>query len=348
MDVVQVADIGNHGHADVLQLLGGEQLRFAELGPTHAIGVVRVPRGELHAQEWEVVAPLLTPVLDHRLEQRAVLVGAAGVGFALIPDGTLEGERVQRVDHCVVEAGGNIGADGLFALRRVGGVRGVILEFGNRFESGNARPGFGRRAAPRRVNDADGDVQTALDVVAEGVGHRGEPADRFGAALVPLGEVLQVALVVDGCGGGPPFNGEEPEVRVLRTGSNFLRVVATVNGHLHVRLPGADPHLTDRHVLELNLVLTRDLQRIAGPGLGPFGQLDGPFAVLVCLSLDRAGRIALEEADRHFFIRVGFAPHGHIHISLKDHVVREERMRRDVGADEAGRYEHRGSEQINS
>jgi hypothetical protein len=52
------------------------------------------------------------------------------------------------------------------------------------------------------VNDADGHIQAFLEVVAEGIGHRGEAADRVRARLIPLGEVFEIALVVDGRRGG--------------------------------------------------------------------------------------------------------------------------------------------------
>src|SRR5262249_22380083 len=81
--------------------------------------------------------PVVAPVLDHGREQRAVLVGPAGVRLALVPDDALDGEGDQGRDHAVVQVG---------ALEP--------LQPGRVVQDLLARPALGRGAAPRAVDQA--------------------------------------------------------------------------------------------------------------------------------------------------------------------------------------------------
>ena len=96
------------------QLLGGVELGVAEFGIGNAVRVVLAVTigGELHDHERQVAVEPLPPVLDHGREERAVLVGPAGVRFALIPDRALDLELQERVDHRVVERGRRERANG--------------------------------------------------------------------------------------------------------------------------------------------------------------------------------------------------------------------------------------------
>ena len=67
MNVIFVADIGDHGHSDFGQNLGGDGLRLPQLRPIAVAGFfgnlfqrtlfVLVPRRELDSEEGETPAP---------------------------------------------------------------------------------------------------------------------------------------------------------------------------------------------------------------------------------------------------------------------------------------------------
>ena len=82
--------------------------RCASRNSAHALSTgtspSRVIIGQLYDDEGEVLrAPTRAPVGDHRRQQFHVLVCAAGVGLALVPDGSAYTERNQRRDHPVIQ-----------------------------------------------------------------------------------------------------------------------------------------------------------------------------------------------------------------------------------------------------
>ena len=84
-------------------------------------------RGQLHEQEREIaLLPAVAPALNHGREQRPILVGPAGVRFALVPDGPGDGIGLQGGDHAVVEGGRRSGGAAGFGRQR-GGSRQVLV-----------------------------------------------------------------------------------------------------------------------------------------------------------------------------------------------------------------------------
>ena len=67
-----------------------------------AIVIGAVVGGQLYEIERKVaLVPPFPPVRDHQRERFAVLVGTAGIGFSLVPEGSLDGERDQGLQHTV-------------------------------------------------------------------------------------------------------------------------------------------------------------------------------------------------------------------------------------------------------
>ena len=65
---------------------------------------------------------LETYVSDHEREEMPVLVGPAGVGLPLVPDGAADGGSDDRVEHAVVEVrGAVIASDGASGGARLSG-----------------------------------------------------------------------------------------------------------------------------------------------------------------------------------------------------------------------------------
>ncbi len=106
VDVVGVAGIDcdrntRMGHALRRYLLG-----FPHLGPgsvTRRVLAVHVRRQADDVKRKIALAEQLPPIGDHGREELAVLVGALGIGLALIPDRAGERERSDRRQHTVVQ-----------------------------------------------------------------------------------------------------------------------------------------------------------------------------------------------------------------------------------------------------
>ena len=104
------------------------------------------------------------------------------------------------------------------------------------------------RAAPGRVDDAYGGVyffhKSSREEVADGAeAAESALARRFRRADGPFGvdvEAGSVTGLVDG--------GQDAEEWVVRVFDEILAVVAGLDAHLHVALPGAEPDLADKDV----------------------------------------------------------------------------------------------------
>ena len=107
-----VADIDGNGHAGV-----GCSQCLEETFTDRRPGVGFVVR-QLYKKEGKVtLAPHVSPTGDQRGQQRLVVQAgrpAVRVAFALVPDGSTNRIRNQRLDHAIVECGRRI----LVAIRR--------------------------------------------------------------------------------------------------------------------------------------------------------------------------------------------------------------------------------------
>ncbi len=207
MDVIRIADVDRHGHARVRQVQRLE-LRLAQVSPGVSRAPGRPEVRKLDEQEGEfVLAPGAPPVANHGRESPSVLVGAVDVRLALVPDGATDGNPGQRRDHGIVEAcGAPVTQAGILQQRRgrhgtafglslpgqgapliqfrqvvVQPGRSVTngrvplrqqrLEVGVRLEGLPGHPCLHRRAAPRGVDQPDGNAHRLVQVAPEEVAH---------------------------------------------------------------------------------------------------------------------------------------------------------------------------------
>src|SRR5271166_5443886 len=106
MNILRIAHVEADRHGSVGEVEGAPLL-IAE-GPP-GTGAIGLEARDLDVQEGEItLLPLATPICDEGREDPLVEIGAAGaaIGFTLIPDDSLDGERCSRCDHAVEEGGG--------------------------------------------------------------------------------------------------------------------------------------------------------------------------------------------------------------------------------------------------
>ena len=107
MDIVLLADVGDHRNPYFRQNFRSVDLRFAQLRPGAGLTKLGYKRSQLHFQKWKIpFAPIMPPIFDHINEQPSILFGATGVGFALVPNRAFDRERNHRRDHAVIKFGG--------------------------------------------------------------------------------------------------------------------------------------------------------------------------------------------------------------------------------------------------
>ena len=324
MDAVLVADVHRHGHAARRNVAEIAQLGLAQQGRARFVGVFIAVGRNLHVVERQfALRPAFAEHLHEGRHQRPVLVGPQPVRFALVPEEALDGEGYERCDHGVVESAGLVlGTVDLPVSVEEREVE--LLEAAHRLA---VHPCLDGRAAPAGDDDAHGNIQHLLQVAGEVVGRGARRGDGLGGVLLPLRRALLLRRAGRGAVHGAEADrrrGLGPYDRVRRAFDGLVE--ETAHGHLHVRLPGAEPHLADQYVAERQRLTVAQLDRVGASGLrGGHGGL--PAAVAAgggCHGL-RAPR----GADGDFLSGSGFAPELRFGLLLEHHVVAE-----DAGQDD--------------
>lgn len=336
MDFGGIAEIDGGGHRGVGEGEGGH-LRFAKLGPIagHGEGGPGAVVGELDEDEGEGAARLFTPGGNHDREQAAVIVGAAHVGLALVPEDALEAEAHQGMDHGVVEDGG--GALGLVLL--FGFVAGAdrdgigradeAAEIGMGEEGLMGGPGFGGGPSPIAFDEADGVAEAVLEMAGELDGELGEIVGGDGIADFPMALDL-----IEGDDGDGLLDLEEAEAGAVEVASRGMLAggLGIVVGPLHVRLAGADPDFSDENVAEGEAVGGAfDFEGAGRPGGGQV-HLDAPSA----LGVGHGAGMVTTNLDFDDFAGGGLAVNRGARPGLEDHVVAEKGGHADGGRCDAG------------
>jgi len=184
-------------------------------------------------------------------------------------------------------------------------------------------PGLGGGAAPRGIDQADGLLELLVQFTAEEVPGGGEAGNGFGAALDPLTLAVLLRRL-----GDSPLNGEKPNLRVFRRCNLLFRVVHLIDGHLHVRLSGADPDLSGQDVLDCDGVLAFERDLVGASGVRRHDE-EVPFALVVGLNSPR--KISPTDRDLDLFVRIRPSPQMRLVSRLHDHVVSDDRRQPDVG-----------------
>ena len=136
MNVVGLADVDDHRLSRLRQALR-HGLGFAQFRPIAVAGRRGLRRevGQLDPVEREVaLLPGVAPRLDHQREHVPVLVRAARIRFALVPDRTANAIADHRLEHAVVEVAGTMLvlelsalASGFFSISRQRSIRCLVL-----------------------------------------------------------------------------------------------------------------------------------------------------------------------------------------------------------------------------
>ena len=149
-----------------------------------------------------------------------------------------------------------------------------------------------------------------------------ESARRLGAADLPL-----AGAILGGNAGGQLGHFDMPDLGIVGRGDLFLRIEATGDNHLHVRLPGAKPDLADQHVIKCDGVLADNLNS-ERPARRHLRQHHAPLTGFV----GRCGHGRLA-AYLHgdLLIGIGPPPNRDRLIALQNHVAAEDVRHGDVG-----------------
>ena len=182
-------------------------MRFTQLSPgaVGGLGLLAHEVGKLDPVEGEVTnAPLVSPGLDHEGEEVSVLVGAAGVRLALVPDGASDAVADGGLEHAVVDVARAVVAGhlalklldlllvalglGLLILLFVLFPRGdQVLVLGVFFENVATHPRLGGRPAPGVVDQTDGHVvQGFINLPAKEEPDRRKALRRLRGAGLPV------------------------------------------------------------------------------------------------------------------------------------------------------------------
>ena len=187
------------------------------------------------------------------------------------------------------------------------------------FKAYGRNVGSYRRAAPRAVDHADGGVDLFHKAPREEVGDGAEAAERssagrFRRADVPGAvdvEAGRIACLVD--------RSKDPEEGMVGVFDELVAVVTSLDAHLHVALPGAEPDFADKDVVELYFFAGGSFDRhgLRFESLCERSEPKHPVAVLI------GGRLnsLILEYDGHFGALLAKAPDGNRLSLLQDHVV---------------------------
>ena len=134
---------------------------------------------------------------------------------------------------------------------------------------------------------------------------------------------------------------ENPVVGQVDVGFQF-RLVGVPDAPTHVRLPGAEPDLTDGHILDRDRVLALDRKRVTGSE-------SGGVEKQLPLSVGTGGRRGGGAPRcRHGDIlsRTGPAPDCVFHLLLQNHVITEKAWQADISR--GGQAERKEEEECGS
>ncbi len=178
-----------------------------------------------------------------------------------------------------------------------------------------ADPAFDLRTAPRRMQQPDGHVEFLVQLTGEKIAYRREIADGFGRTDLPRAG-FQVGVGRERQHVIHPKMADLGKLRALF----FLRkVIGLFHRPLHVRLPGAKPHVAEEHVGELGLARFGRRSELVRPARLHRCEPNQPFAVRVGF-----GRLALPgQRDGYFFAGFRPTPDGKRLLALQHDVVGE-------------------------
>src|SRR5581483_8507423 len=113
------------------------------------------------------------------------------------------------------------------------------------------------------------------------------------------GSINNVRMVI----GGARRYREKSYLRIIGRFDFLLAISRHGKRHLHVRLASAQPYVADQHVMQLNTLMTADLDRVRSPD-GWRLKFDLPAAI----RSSYAGCVLARDFDPHLVPRIGPAP----------------------------------------
>ena len=180
------------------------------------------------------------------------------------------------------------------------------------------RPRFNACPAPGRIDQAHWHTQLFMEFAPEIITRRREPAPTaicHGLRRAHLPLRVDVRLRI-----GRPAVGhhQQADTRVIRRRNLLLAVLAGADAHLHIRLPGADPHFTNEYIRERQLVRAGNRHHMRASCLHRRQHRD-PLSALIRLGFP----FLRSDLDRHLLLGTRPSPHHDRSVPLQHHVVAE-------------------------
>ena len=325
MDILGIAAVGGGDEAGVGIVFGEVLLGGPEVRDQGRLFPPVLPRRQLHDEDRHIrVGEVGAPGMGESTELFGVAHPFGVVVLALIPEHAAHRKGGQRMNHRVEQ---HVGQP-LLVLAQIG----VLFAFqvgdllcnliGDPLGHGDGGEGFRRghrfdpAAAPRDIDQADRDVQLALEVPADQIADSGEARKRLRRTEVPLG--FHVGLR---CPAPHVRHLEEPDVGIRKRLDQLAAAGDALQPVLHIGLPRAEPDVADQHVAAGQGVVALDGQRRSVGGGRERCELHLPPAVLA----GGGGNGLPGELHRNRFSGASGSPDRHRAVTLQNHVVGEDR-----------------------
>src|SRR6185503_2311380 len=120
--------------------------------------------------------------------------------------------------------------------------------------------------------------------------------------------------------GGMSLNAEEANVRIVRCLDFVIGILRKSQRQAHVGLAAADPDISNKHIVQLDSLVSGYLHRVRAAGSRRLN-----LHLPAMISALNAGCAVIGNLDLHFVTRIGPTPDGVGLASLKDHVVAKDR-----------------------
>ena len=196
----------------------------------------------------------------------------------------------------------------------------------NILQSRLRHPRLYARTSPAGVDNSDGNIHTHRKVVGKEVCRCRHIGHALGRSHLPL--TLAVIQILERAGA---LDLKHTDLILhLRSREDVIErvlhglAVEALDGHLHIALARAYPHVTDQDILKRQALTITDLHRLRLERSGRSIDLCKPITLSICRSLHATQRCP-RRGDRNLGVRRSLTPKVYHSVLLQDHIVAQNR-----------------------